>query len=52
MIIKLQNYFFAIRPVYKYRILVCAAFRGTYLDFKDKADEQNHQNIVENAERL
>ncbi|XP_052060514.1 uncharacterized protein LOC127700861 isoform X4 [Mytilus californianus] len=36
----------------KEALRVCAAFRGTYLDFKDKADEQNHQNIVENAERL
>ncbi|KAK6172547.1 hypothetical protein SNE40_016179 [Patella caerulea] len=31
---------------------VCAAFRGTYLDFKDRADDQNAQNIAENAERL
>lgn len=36
----------------KEALRVCAAFRGTYLDFKDKADEQNHENIVENAERL
>ncbi|XP_069118815.1 uncharacterized protein [Argopecten irradians] len=31
---------------------VCAAFRGTYLDYKDKADDQNARNISENAERL
>ena len=31
---------------------MCAAFRGTYLDFKDKADDQNAKNIAENAEKL
>nr|XP_022320176.1 dynein beta chain, flagellar outer arm-like isoform X6 [Crassostrea virginica] len=36
----------------KEALRVCAAFRGTYLDFKDKADDKNAQNIAENAERL
>ncbi|XP_071095883.1 uncharacterized protein [Haliotis cracherodii] len=36
----------------KEALRVCAAFRGTYLDFKDTADDQNAQNIAENAERL
>ncbi|XP_055866060.1 uncharacterized protein LOC106055129 isoform X2 [Biomphalaria glabrata] len=30
----------------------CAAFRGTYLDFKEKGDDQNAKNIAENAEIL
>ncbi|KAH9514965.1 hypothetical protein Btru_021540, partial [Bulinus truncatus] len=30
----------------------CAAFRGTYLDFKEKADDQNAKNIAENTEKL
>ncbi|KAL5020323.1 hypothetical protein ScPMuIL_003215 [Solemya velum] len=36
----------------KEALRVCAAFRGTYLDYKDRADELNTQNIAENAERL
>ena len=36
----------------KEALRVCAGFRGTYLDFKDKADDQNAKNIAENAERL
>ena len=36
----------------KEALRVCAGFRGTYLDFKDKADDQNSRNIAENAERL
>ncbi|GFS27875.1 dynein beta chain, flagellar outer arm [Elysia marginata] len=36
----------------KEALRVCAAFRGTYLDFKDKADDQNAKNIAENAEKL
>ena len=36
----------------KEALRVCAAFRGTYLDFKDKVDDKNAQNIAENAERL
>ncbi|XP_052258855.1 uncharacterized protein LOC127863384 isoform X2 [Dreissena polymorpha] len=36
----------------KEALRVCAGFRGTYLDFKDKADDQNARNIAENAERL
>jgi len=36
----------------KEALRVCAAFRRIYLDFKDKADDQNAKNISENAEKL
>ncbi|KAL3885754.1 hypothetical protein ACJMK2_025795 [Sinanodonta woodiana] len=36
----------------KEALRVCAGFRGTYLDFKEKSDEQNDKNLAENAERL
>ncbi|XP_064650622.1 uncharacterized protein LOC135502065 isoform X3 [Lineus longissimus] len=36
----------------KEALRVCAAFRGTYLDERDKADEINDRNNAENAEKL
>ncbi|CAH1797693.1 unnamed protein product [Owenia fusiformis] len=36
----------------KEALRVCAAFRGTYLDYKDKADEMNGQNVQDNSEKM
>ena len=36
----------------KEALRVCAAFRGTYLDYKDKADAVNERNKREHAEKM
>jgi len=36
----------------KEALRVCAAFRGTYLDYRDKALEINEKNKQEHAEKL
>ena len=36
----------------KEALRVCAAFRGTYLDYKDKADAVNDRNKQEHAEKM
>lgn len=50
--IMLTSFWFQSFTKLKEALRVCAAFRGTYLDFKDKADDRNAKNIAENAERL
>ena len=49
---KMCIFYFQSYTKLKEALRVCAGFRGTYLDFKDKADDQNAKNIAENAERL
>ena len=36
----------------KEALRVCAAFRGTYLDYKDKADVVNERNKQEHAQKM
>ena len=31
---------------------MCAAFRGTYLDYRDKSDSINNANIKEHADKM
>lgn len=36
----------------KRALRICASFRGTYLDTRDKADAVNKHNVESNAERM
>ena len=36
----------------KEALRVCAAFRGTYLDYRDKAEDINEANKQEHAEKM